>query len=287
MKRILAIAGLTWKSAFRYRLFWILAALLAAAVVGLPLMLKDDGTAKGLTQILLTYTLSAVATLLGIATLWLSCGTLARDVEECQIANGRGQTHRPLANLAGQMAGHSWAERHVAGAGRRRHFYLAAMARRAVSRPTNKKFCATKFLSRAPRIKERAPDLTPKIEKVMQEADQANPSPRPGELPEIRKQVTEQVKAANTDVPPGVPARCGSLTCTRCRSGRANETFQMRVKFHTANPNPEAHLRHLLAGRPDQLHRAQVSSREVLAAGFLPGIPGAGPSARRQGPAVH
>ena len=50
-------------------MFWILAALLAAAVVGLPLLLKDDGTAKGLMQILLTYTLSAVATLLGMATL--------------------------------------------------------------------------------------------------------------------------------------------------------------------------------------------------------------------------
>src|SRR5271168_4221698 len=85
MNKILTIAGLTWKSAFRYRLFWILAALLAAAVVGLPLLLKDDGSAKGLTQILLTYTLGAVASLLGMATLWLSCGTLARDVEECQL----------------------------------------------------------------------------------------------------------------------------------------------------------------------------------------------------------
>ena len=62
-----------------------MAVLLVAAVVGLPLMLKDDGTAKGLTQILLTYTLTAVATLLGFATLWLSCGTLAKDVEECQM----------------------------------------------------------------------------------------------------------------------------------------------------------------------------------------------------------
>ncbi len=51
----------------------------------MPLILKDDGTAKGLTQILLTYTLGAVASLLGMATLWLSCGTLAKDVEECQM----------------------------------------------------------------------------------------------------------------------------------------------------------------------------------------------------------
>src|SRR5208283_3649202 len=85
MKRILAIAGLTWKSAFRYRLFWVLAALLAGAVVGLPLLIKDDGTAEGMVQILLTYTLSAAATLLGFATLWLSCGALAKDVEECQV----------------------------------------------------------------------------------------------------------------------------------------------------------------------------------------------------------
>jgi len=85
MQRILAIARLTWKSAFRYRLFWVMAALLVAAVAGLPLVLKDDGTAEGLTQILLTYTLSAITVLLGIATLWLSCGTLARDIEDCQI----------------------------------------------------------------------------------------------------------------------------------------------------------------------------------------------------------
>lgn len=85
MQRILAIARLTWKSAFRYRLFWVMAALLVAAVAGLPLILKDDGTAEGLTQILLTYTLSAITVLLGMATLWLSCGTLARNVEDCQM----------------------------------------------------------------------------------------------------------------------------------------------------------------------------------------------------------
>jgi hypothetical protein len=85
MQHILAIARLTWKSAFRYRLFWVMAVLLVAAVVGLPLILKDDGTAEGLTQILLTYALSAITVLLGIATLWLSCGTLARDIEDCQI----------------------------------------------------------------------------------------------------------------------------------------------------------------------------------------------------------
>ncbi|MDB6018707.1 MAG: hypothetical protein JWR19_3196 [Pedosphaera sp.] len=85
MQQIFAIVGLTWKAAFRYRLFWVLTCLLLGAVVGLPLLLKDDGTAEGFTQILLTYTLSAVTGILGMCTLWLACGTLARDIEECQL----------------------------------------------------------------------------------------------------------------------------------------------------------------------------------------------------------
>ena len=85
MQRLLAITWLTWKAAFRFRLFLVVAVLLLGAVVGLPLLIKDDGTARGFTQILVTYTLSAITALLGLSTLWLACGTLARDIEECQI----------------------------------------------------------------------------------------------------------------------------------------------------------------------------------------------------------
>ncbi|MEI2724019.1 MAG: hypothetical protein V9H26_10915 [Verrucomicrobiota bacterium] len=34
---------------------------------------------------MLAYTLSTITALLGLSTLWLACGTLARDIEECQI----------------------------------------------------------------------------------------------------------------------------------------------------------------------------------------------------------
>src|SRR5438105_13334434 len=85
MQGIFAIACLTWKAAFRFRLFLVVAVLLLASVLGLPLLLKDDGTARGFTQILLTYTLSAITALLGLSTLWLACGTLARDIEDCQM----------------------------------------------------------------------------------------------------------------------------------------------------------------------------------------------------------
>src|ERR1700722_16897145 len=85
MQRIFAISWLTWKAALRFKLFLVIAVLLILAVIGLPLVIKDDGTARGFTQIILTYTLSAITALLGLSTLWLSCGTLARDIEECQI----------------------------------------------------------------------------------------------------------------------------------------------------------------------------------------------------------
>src|SRR5882672_8075660 len=85
MQRLLAITWLTWKAALRFRLFLVIAALLLVSVVALPLLIKDDGTARGFTQILLTYTLTTITALLGLSTLWLACGTLARDIEECQM----------------------------------------------------------------------------------------------------------------------------------------------------------------------------------------------------------
>src|SRR5258705_7631177 len=85
MQPLRAISGLTWKAAFRFRLFLVVAVLLLGAVIGLPLLIKDDGTARGFTQILLTYTLTTISALLGLSTLWLACGTLARDVEDCQM----------------------------------------------------------------------------------------------------------------------------------------------------------------------------------------------------------
>ena len=67
MQPLLAIAWLTWKAAFRFRLFLVVAVLLLGCVVGLPLLIKDDGTARGFTQILLTYTLSTITALLGLS----------------------------------------------------------------------------------------------------------------------------------------------------------------------------------------------------------------------------
>ncbi|HEY6227268.1 MAG TPA: ABC transporter permease subunit [Verrucomicrobiae bacterium] len=85
MQRLLAIALLTVRAAFRYRLVLVMSALLIGGVVVLPIVIKDDGTARGFTQIVLTYTLALITFLLGFVTVWLGCGTLAKEVEEAQL----------------------------------------------------------------------------------------------------------------------------------------------------------------------------------------------------------
>ena len=77
-----AIAKQTLKAALRYRLVFVLAITLLIIVFGLPLIVKSDGTAKGLVQLVLTYTLGATTALLGLASLWMGCGTLAREIED-------------------------------------------------------------------------------------------------------------------------------------------------------------------------------------------------------------
>ena len=85
MQGLSAIVMADTKAAVRYRIVVALAGLLLISVVMLPLMIKHDGSAQGFTQILLTYTLSKVTFLLGFATLWLACGSLAHEIQESQM----------------------------------------------------------------------------------------------------------------------------------------------------------------------------------------------------------
>ena len=84
-RRVRHIAALTWKAAFRLRFIWVMLILLLLAVGGLPAMLRDDGSAKGMAQIILTYTLSMTTGILGFSTLWLAVGSMAQDIGQCQM----------------------------------------------------------------------------------------------------------------------------------------------------------------------------------------------------------
>src|SRR6185436_6344616 len=237
MQRLLAITWLTWKAAFRFRLFLVIAVLLLAAVVGLPILIKDDGTAQGFTQILLTYTLSVITGLLGLSTLWLACGTLARDIEECQMQM---VAVKPIARW--QIWLGKWlgimslnaALLAISGAG---VFFLLQW--RATKLPE-----AEQKILRNEVLVARGSAKPPSLEKEV-EAETARrlkvtlEKTRVSNLDEklLRQQIKEQLKAEVQIVPPGFE-RNWHVELGVARHFLRDRPLYLRVKFNTADKSP-------------------------------------------------
>ncbi len=85
MKAFLAIVKQTVRSAIRAKVFHVLFVLIILAVFLLPVTISGDGTAKGLVQISITYSLGIVVALISTTTLWLSCSQLSREIESYNI----------------------------------------------------------------------------------------------------------------------------------------------------------------------------------------------------------
>ncbi len=236
MQRILAIAWLTWKAALRFKLFLVIAALLVAAVVGLPLVIKDDGTARGFTQIILTYTLSAITALLGISTLWLSCGTLARDIEECQI---QVVATKPIARWQiwlGKWLGIVSLNAvllAISGA-----CVFGLLQWRATKLPAaEQKILREQVLVARGSAKE--PDslaeLNAVAERILQERLKNSPVEKV-DVPEVRKQIREAVKSDSQLVPPSYK-RDWQIDLGFAKNYLHGKPLQLRVKFNSAQKN--------------------------------------------------
>jgi hypothetical protein len=236
MQRLLAIAWLTWKAAFRFRLFLVIAVLLLAAVVGLPLLLKDDGTARGFTQILITYTLSVITALLGLSTLWLSCGTLARDIEECQM---QVVATKPIArwqiwlgkwigimSLNAALLALSGAS--VYGLLQWRADKLPAAEQEILRTQV---LVARGVATGANRNQE----IDTQTDQLLQDRlKQTHTSSV--DLPEVRRQIREQVRANYQLVPPGY-TREWQIDLGFVKNSLRDRPLQLRVKFNTAQYN--------------------------------------------------
>lgn len=85
MSKILSVARFTVLSILRFRVGIVLLIVLAIGVIGLPFILKHNGTAEAFIQVYLTYTVGFVTLLLGLTTLWLGCSLLSKDIEENQL----------------------------------------------------------------------------------------------------------------------------------------------------------------------------------------------------------
>lgn len=84
-QRLFAVAWLTVKAALRLRVVIALAVALLTCVALLPFFIKHNGTARMFAQVLMTYSLYLCIGLMGLASLWISCGTHATDVDPGQL----------------------------------------------------------------------------------------------------------------------------------------------------------------------------------------------------------
>ncbi len=265
MQRLLAIATLTWKAAFRFRLFWVLTALLLGSVVVLPLLLKDDGTARGFTQILLTYTLGVITTLLGFSTLWLACGTLARDVEECQMQM---VAVKPIARW--QIWLGKWlgllmlnaALLALAGGS-----VYALLQWRAHRLPADQQRVLRNeiFVARAA-LKPPMPDIEAEVEQIFQRRIKETPI-SPQEQPLLRKELREKVKARDQIVPPGYQ-RIWNIDLGLKKTLLRDQPLFLRVKFYAAQTNAAGSYYGIWQIGPPEPDKAFLKEMNVAASSF-------------------
>ncbi len=232
MQPLFAVARLTLKAAFRYRLVLVLMALLLGAVIALPMIIKHDGSALGFTQILITYTLSAITTLLGFATLWLACGSLAREVEDfsmqlvCTKPVPRWQIW--LGKWVGIMALNLLL---LAVSGTAVYFLLLAKANGLSAE--QQKVLQDEVLVARKSAREAVPNIEPDVERLYQERIKQQAVAALNDRDFVRKQIREQIKASRQYIRPGQGRRwilsLGPDAATRLK----DQTLYVRVHYIT------------------------------------------------------
>ena len=237
MQRIFAIAWLTWKAALRFKLFLVIAGLLIAAVGGLPLVIEDDGTAQGFTQIILTYTLSAITGLLGLSTLWLACGTLARDIEECQI---QVVATKPIARWQiwlGKWLGIVTLNAVLLAISGGCVFGLLQWRAGKLPAAEQKILREQILVARGSAKEANDPaEIDVDTDQVLQARLKSSPIEK-ADLPEVRRQVREQIKAQLQIVPPSYE-RNWKIDLGFAKNYLAGKPLQLRVKFNSAQKSP-------------------------------------------------
>ena len=271
MQRLYAIAWLTWKAAFRFRLFLVIAGLLLVSVVGLPLLIKDDGTARGFTQLLLTYTLTAITALLGFSTLWLACGTLARDIEECQIQM---LAVKPIARWQiwlGKWLGIVSLDAVLLALSAGCVYGLLQWRAHRLP-PDEQQVLRNEVLVARGSAREQNFDkeIDARADKLLRERLDKNPlESRQANLDEVRRQIRENVKAAYEVVRPGSVSRPWRINLGSARLHLRGQPLSVRVKFNAAEGSASGTYGGILAfGEPPKTKTAQSEVLSMAADTF-------------------
>ncbi len=234
MQRLFAIIWLTWKAALRFRLFIVIAVLLLVTVVGLPILIKDDGTARGFTQILLTYTLGCISALLGLSTLWLACGILARDIEECQMQVVAVKPIPRWQIWLGKWLGIMTLNAALLGISGL-SVYLLLQWRSTRLPADEQKILREEVL--VARGSAKPPNLDKKIETETDRvlADRIKKTPGiQADIAEVRRQINEGIKAEYQILPPGYYQKY-EIDLGSARNYLRGQPLRLRLKFNAAD----------------------------------------------------
>ncbi len=234
MQRLYAIIWLTWKAAFRFRLIWVISALLIMAVVFLPLVIKHDGTARGFTQILLTYTLSAITALLGISTLWLACGTLARDIEESQIQLVAVKPIPRWQIWIGKWLGLITLNMMMLGVSGA-CIYGLLIYRSAKLPEKEQQILKNEVLVSRSSLREPITDFKPEVDRILNERLKTLTLTQ-DEVRDLRRQIEEQVKASQQIIPKDYRREWVIDAKNALKAVELGRPIYLRVKFYVAKP---------------------------------------------------
>lgn len=256
MQRLIAITWLTWKAALRFRLFWVIATLLIGSVVVLPIVIKDDGTARGFTQILLTYTLSVVTALLGLSTLWLSCGTLARDIEENQM---QVVAVKPIARWQiwlGKWLGLVSLNAVLLGVAGGCIFTLLLWRAQKLPEDQQRILREEVLVARAG-LREPQPDLETEVERALGDVMKRGEL-KPADAPYVKNVLREQMKVMV--IRPNMGRRW-KIDLGFRRNFLRDETLFARIKFFAASTNElGTYFLTVRAGPPDAAQRQRLDA---------------------------
>ena len=260
LQQLLAVARLTVKAVVRYRLLPILAVLLVLVVVGLPLLLKHDGTARGLVQIVITYTLSSITAILGLVTLWLATGTLARDVEDCSMQM---IAVKPIARWqvwVGKWLGIMALNLTLLGLSGLTIYFLIQW--RAANLPDKQQaILKNELLIARGSLKERPLDLDAEVEKNLKERiREIGQIANGADLKQVRKDVKEAIKSQYQAVPPQT-TRPWVIETGLARGQLENTPIYLRVKFRSPQYSlkPETFATLWEVGPPNATNRVRIS----------------------------
>lgn len=262
LQQLWAVARLTVRAAFRYRLVVVLMVLLLGSVVVLPLVIKHDGTAVGFTQILLTYTLGVITALLSLVTLWLACGTLARDIDDCQLQVVATKPIPRWQIWVGKWIGIMLLNAMLLGVASGAVFLLLQW--RATQLPADvQQALRSNVLTARASLQEPLPDLDADVDRLMRER-QAELRSRGVDLNEFRAQAREMIKARLQLVPPQHFRRFRLDFRNDPESLRDRPVF-VRLKFHTPELSPKRPYEIEIQAGPPETAQRRAAYRSLAA----------------------